>query len=706
MSIARPKEPTKVTGQACLEYVERDLGFADHGDVLNAAAIERYVESGRYNGTIVAGGYGSYLFQRDSGSFETELLKFSHDTTKRICGLVLDHYDDGGIKVAILGNETLSTYPETCDLLQERMSLFYRQYYKQGVIETQYKIDNLISTYPQVLAGSPPYSEESYSYASLLLNEDGGSPSYATFDEFNYFEPEFIGGVNLSWLGQLWQYRGATTSGHNYTLTNDKDNTLVGGVGFNSITYQLPNLPYHALMCNNPLAFISGNIYEMARGTLFDLLSVFPGMFLNYSDIANYFQVSPSTEPFIFNSNLTFIPYNLILFENEQDAKNYLANGVVTSDAYLYPLDFENLPKYEAPDPDDDEDAEDHNTPDDNNRETDENLPETPTYTPARLSNYNWYWIDAQELEGFIDWFWNDVGDMSDWSDLVDKIKGLYNDLASAILMIRYMPVDVNWIGGTSGTGSIKVGMIEKTGTYSMISDISSPSVQLIGHIEIPKNYESFVDLAPYAELSLYLPYYGIVSLDVDILTGHSLYVYGLYDHLNGTIQYYLYYDNRTLINTYIAKMAVDIPITLQSKYDRDSAIFSNVSNTLGGLISAGAGVASGNPIGIALGVTQGVSALTTNSNASAPLKVMGTVGETGAFYAPQKCMLYHRRAVITKPSSWKQNVGEMCSKTLTLGSLSGLTTCYNPRVRFTNAAPTQDEINEIYDYLEKGVIL
>jgi hypothetical protein len=49
-----------------------------------------------------------------------------------------------------------------------------------------------------------------------------------------------------------------------------------------------------------------------------------------------------------------------------------------------------------------------------------------------------------------------------------------------------------------------------------------------------------------------------------------------------------------------------------------------------------------------------------------------------------------------------------MCGKSYMLSNLTdkGLTTCFQPRITFSSTVPLQSEIDEIYDYLEKGVIL
>jgi hypothetical protein len=476
-------------------------------------------------------------------------------------------------------------------------------------------------------------------------------------------------------------------------------------------------------LCDNPLYGCLGDVYGfltyMSRemsvmfygdGTTGQIISTTP-LYANNRSVMRY-------------NNVCLI-YNMILTDNLQMAHDYIENGSLPQDAYLYPLDWENLPGWEQnPDPDnpsdDPDDVPDDNDPDDDTWDIDNDPPTPPHDTPFGLSNYNWYWLTAPEYEAFIRWFWHDIGDFHDFSDIIDKIKGLYNDVASAVMMVRYMPIQPAWVGGLGNQDTIKLGMIEKGGFVDTLSG-NTPPVRNIGKIEISSRYNSFVDFAPYSQLSLFLPYHGFIDLDINIFNGNYLQVYAVYDVMSGTIQYFIYCEYKEnhrqfIVNSVVAKMGIDIPITLQTKNDRDSAIFQNVSSTVGGLIGAGIGIASGNPIGIAMGATSGVQAMT-STNASAPLNVKGNIAETGALYAPNRCRIILRRPTIqasdtgnNKKSTWLKYVGRTACYGYTLGDKkmkgSGLTICENPRISFSKTTPLQSEIEEIYEILSKGVIL
>lgn len=694
--------PTKVTGSECLNYINRPIGLAckcwpteSLNDYINAyeRALQTNIYPYNWYNIIVkywGGGNGNNLVFHIEDN--VTCIKFDHDTNKRIIGLVNKKYSDGGYYITLLGNETLHT--DQCKYIGQQQEV---------TCQVEYKHDDLLSN--SFVQDTPP----KYTVYDGGLGSDTTAISRITeyydtvvpFDDSLDYQSKLRDGSNINY----WFIdKSRVTNGH---ITNNPNTTFHIGEGREGYNIQI-----EGELMGDPLAFLQGNLYQWQQLYFQKGLSLMRKTFDNALELHS-FQVVTGDE--IDNFNLTCIQYNIILTESLQFAQDYLSNGTLPPDAFLFPLDWSNLPTWDGDNPDDNpEDFPNGNDPDDNERDVTPNLPQVPSFTPAMLSNYNWYWLQVGEYASFIDWFWNDIGSWSDFGDFVQTIMGLYNDLASAILMVRYFPVDVSWIGGTGTQSKIIVGMIEQDNSLvDTISQASPPPVRDIGHIKIDERYKSFIDLTPYTQLSIYLPFYGFVDMDIDILMGHSLYVKGIYDYLTGTIQYLLYYDNQVLINSFVAKFAVDIPISLQTKNDRDNAIFSNVLSALGGAVGVAGGIASGNPVGMALGATQGVQSMM-GASASAPLNVKGTVGETGALYAPPQCAIILRRPTIQSSdkgaslTTWKHNIGQLCGYGYTLKNLqgAGFTTCHTPRINFRSTVPMRQEIDEIYSYLESGVIL
>lgn len=702
-----------VEGQACLDYIDKPIGFIDTDGLY--ATYEDFLYDVANNGayssaiqTISEPTIGKGSTFRNM----TRIAKWEHNTSKRIVGVVKKNYETGGLYAEIYGDEQfihVKKYNQTIDVSSH---IFYKNHggrYR--------KITDGFNFYPSY---SATHTSDDTSYGGVYKDVPPTltQNTIIPFDDAIDFNPDTL--INESTVDFTLEPMVHFNDGlaWNDTHTISRNNPLIFGEGVEDLN-NIRIAPWNLL---TPVNMVAGNLYN----AMYDFVSQFyAGCPEEFADITAFYDYVFNFGSLVNEYNFCAIPFNIILTNSKEYAFNYLDNGTLPPDAYLYVLDWSHFPTFEETTPtgDEPEDYPDDNNPDDDERDFDPTPNETPTFTVNQFTNYNWYWLTVPQWSAFISWFWNDIGNYSDFDDIIAKVKGLYNDVASAVIMCRYYPVDISWIGGLGTQSNIKLGMIEKAGAVDTISQASALRSVDIGHVHIGQKYKSFMDMSPYSQLSLYLPWHGFIDLDMNLFNGHDVYVKALYDYLSGTIQYYVFYDNEVLVNTILCKMAMDIPITLQTKNDRDSAIFNNVSSTIGGLVGAGAGILSGNPIGMTLGITQGVGAFN-SANASAPMRLMGNVGESGAYIGCQNCFVVVRRPTIQasdgkknntdvdtsidRLTTWKKNVGMLCGYGYKLSSLSGkgFTVCHSPRINFTNSAPLQSEVDEIYNYLEKGVIL
>lgn len=619
--------------------------------------------------------------------------RYSHQN--RMVGVIIDDNDDGSFMIKILGTDTL-----------------HRNTNAVGVRV-------LVTGDGDNTADGKMYVSPVADDNDIHISEFGND---ITTPEWFDFTPTWQKYSGNNAFYQRCTEKGNKTLNDDITLTTDTSNALVVGkpiTGYPIVTNYL-ELPYIPTEIYDN---ISGNLWECAV----DYLSIASASVTGVPAPEDKTWRALPVITIYLQPNGTFAaywkPYNLILTRDEQQAKNYLNTGAIPSDTIIYPWNPDEFPTYKS----------DGSDPEEGGDEPGENgtpvidLPDMvepqPDYTPQRLTNNNLYWLTAGQLTDFINWFWTSAGDIASLNDLWEKIQGLYNDLASSILNIRYMPVKPLWIGGTSSTTSIVVGNIVDDLGGATVEKINNnnPTKQTIGHIKINEviskidTAKGFTNYTPYAQLLLYLPFHGYFELDNDLYMNSTLLIKALYDIISGVIQYELYRvadGKQTLTNIIPCKMAVDIPITLQSKNDRDSAIFQNIVGLAGSLAVSGGSLATGNPLGLVMGA----NALTSAGANSLPLSLKGTPQETGAFYTYNKCMLIIKRPVYNRPSIYKSRVGYPCNKSYKLGSdkLKGFTQVYNPQIAFsgnTNAdnvtiKPLQSEIDEIYTALEKGVII
>lgn len=703
---------TNYSQDQILEFASRDLIIGSRGGSLYSGNVCTS-ESQYYIQVSAQTNSGAWAYGNRNGTcglycnFNKELHRFSK--TGRIIGLVNSYNDDDSMNITLLADNVEITKVAY-------LTMYY--YYVSGGNDVIVIVGDIQSTdYPSWTTWKNYRPSGDVSKELQCGVSPAGLSQFITFDNAFDYTPQWVESTfnNYSFFNDFCVYRGQNVNAqYHFNITTDITNTLKMGVGKNLYaTLGEGSKGYPALRMGDEIyQGLAGNIYEMMERLGFELSGCSKRAF-----DTSYIEYAPLGVAQFESFANQWKPYNLILTESKGQALEYIRTGRLPSDAWIYPCetDTTKFPR-EDPigDPDNPDDYPDNNNPDDDTFDGEPNPPVVPATTPTQLSNNNYYWLTKAQLDDFFDWFWNDVGELSDFDDIIKKVEGLYNDLASAVLNVRYMPIQPQYIGGLGADSNIIVGMIEKSGAVNTLGR-NNPTVRDIGNIKIPDKYDSFLDLSPYSSMSLYLPYHGFIDLDINMFCGHNLYVKAIYDHISGTIQYLLYLDNAFLINTIVAKMAVDIPFTLQSKADRDSAIFNNVTNAVGGLIGAGMSVASGNPIGLVYG------AQAINQTASAPMKTYGNVGESGAFYAPPKCAIVVRRPTIAKPRNWSSICGYLSCYTYKLGDLTGFTKCHQPRITFGRAEnsnqgeeagtyytvnPYPEEIHEIYDYLEKGVIL
>ena len=701
-----------VYGSEVLEWLQKPLVFGMiYGQGSDPDYINHLANVGRDLPTRIRSSNGFYVHAHIQGSetysyadgWVNSTRVYYHGTrpAERVIGVVNKKNEDGSLEIDLIGNDVnLNISNFKYDRIDESVRV-------NGSIQNMEKIHG----FPSMPSWS---SVPNVNNTAVFLKNDRGVPNGFVVDynfdrdsSFN-FEPHTF----FKWhCLQNGVFVGSDTPVFN--IRTDKSNTVTVGKSINTRSQFLLNANNINLgLIDNAL---KGDIYDLLLVAYWNSVLLFENMKVDglpdgdyyYTDLYNDFTK-------IFDYSQYYKMFNMPLTYSYTDALNYINTGALPSDVFLYPFDLNDLPTTDGKPPEGGDDPKEPTDPDgESGIDGTPTVDAVPAISTNQLTNNNLYWLQAGQLELFITWFWQHAGEIIEADDLWNRIKGLYNDLASAIINIRYFPVDPQYIGGVSDTTNIVLSSIEMPFQGIKKLNKNKYTKHVLGNISIPNRYNDFTDYSPYTSIMLYLPFHGWVDLDIDIFVGNHLEVRCVYDYITGTIQYGIYVISKSrefLVNTVIAKMAVDIPITLQSKNDRDSAIFNNVTNAFGNLLGAGASAVSGNPIGLVMS-TAGVASSGTQS---APIKTNGTIGENGAFFLPNKCAYYIKRPSYNRPSIYTSRVGFPSNQGGALSGFKGFTQVYNPQIAFdgnTNAdnvtiKPLQSEIDEIYTALEKGVIL
>lgn len=190
----------------------------------------------------------------------------------------------------------------------------------------------------------------------------------------------------------------------------------------------------------------------------------------------------------------------------------------------------------------------------------------------------------------------------------------------------------------------------------------------------------SYLDFSPYSVACVYLPYVGVVPLDMEILGDtRSLTVDYWLDQITADIAYKLS-TNGKIIGTYSGNCGANLPIASQNY---------NAAGVAGGLLSAIGGIIADNPALTASGLLGAYKETAIHSQISGVLSsfIGNSVGTMVTAF------------VITKvPVSWnlelnRSRCGLPIQKTMSLSGLSGYCQCRNASVSISGFDSDRSEI-------------
>lgn len=348
-----------------------------------------------------------------------------------------------------------------------------------------------------------------------------------------------------------------------------------------------------------------------------------------------------------------------MITKNYDAALKFLEDGTVPADATV-------KEKKSKGGDDSNESGEDGNK----KSKFDENEPSAPTVNSVKLSNLHNYWITQNQMQSFYSSVWE--------TDLTDFVKGaftgIYSNLISNVVSLKFMPTTAENLGGTGDAKPVILGFKTYDDlTVQTIGTTTAPIVN-IGSYKFLKEYNSFADYAPYTDVKLYLPFVGVVPIDTNLFMGSgggetaTLNIKAQYDLQSGLITYFIM-RNKTMISSVSGRMAVEVPVSLQSGLDT----FSTISRNFVGKATSFAGnIATGNPIGMVAEIAQG-------SATAPPQTVFASTGGDGAFYAHPKCMIMIKHPQYNRPKNYSHVVGFPAYVTKKVSDLQGFNIVQNP---------------------------
>lgn len=283
------------------------------------------------------------------------------------------------------------------------------------------------------------------------------------------------------------------------------------------------------------------------------------------------------------------------------------------------------------------------------------------------------------QLNQFGAWLWTD--------NVIEQFLRLMNNPMEGIITLHRVfitPVD-------SGQGTIVVGRLDSQVPTATVTQ------QYVyadcGTVSLNEQFANVFDYQPFTTVSLYLPFIGIVPLDVGDIMRSSIHIkYGV-DVFTGAClaMVEVIRDSNTVnMYQYTGVAAVSYPLTGAQN-----------SGLLSGLLGMAAGVgaiATGNIAGAGMIAAGAVSAAHVNMGRSG-----GFSGNAGAMGIKKPYLIISRPQTMVAQTFPNQQ-GYPTNYSATLGSYSGFVQCRAMHVESTCA--TRAEISEIQSLLSDGVMV
>ena len=306
-----------------------------------------------------------------------------------------------------------------------------------------------------------------------------------------------------------------------------------------------------------------------------------------------------------------------------------------------------------------------------------------PSLPPVTSGSANGLWKvynpSESELQAFGAWLWS--------SDIVDQIVKMISNPMNAIIGLHALYATP----ATGGAQSIKAGYLD-SGVSAPVVTNQYTSIDC-GSVIVPEAYKNALDY-DYTNVSVYLPFIGIVPLNTREVMGSKISIRYRVDVLTGTCLATISVSRQSsnaVLYTFSGNCAVQIPLTS-----------GNYGTLLTGLLSAVGGVAASVATGgAALPAVAGVGSAIVNARTN--VSRTGNLGSNAGALGVRVPYLIITRPIAYDAANYSNYYGYPANKTVTLSNVSGFTRCKSVHVEGLPA--TEEEKTMIETALKDGVI-
>ena len=278
---------------------------------------------------------------------------------------------------------------------------------------------------------------------------------------------------------------------------------------------------------------------------------------------------------------------------------------------------------------------------------------------------------------------------------LDNLIAKLRTDAMDYIVGLNAIPISATNVASST----IKIANLDTEITASYLSwyieDID------FGEIALTEYFQTFMDYSPYTKLSVYIPYCGIVPLNVDNFMDDKISMKCRVDMLTG--QFVVFISNSTgVITTVSGNCAYQLPV----RYNDYNNVVSRGLAVVGGIVGTAGALATGNvPLAVGTAGATLVGGLSLGNAMEKPnVFSNGSLGGNYGILGNRTPYLIIQRPTISVPSDYGKTIGYMSRITAKLGDLTGYTVV--EEIHLEHISATDDEKRLIENALKSGVIL
>lgn len=325
------------------------------------------------------------------------------------------------------------------------------------------------------------------------------------------------------------------------------------------------------------------------------------------------------------------------------------------------------------------------------------NVPYIPLPFSSTTGLISVYHPTQSELLSFASWLW------VTWQDAtIDKIWNNPFDGVITLFELYCTPTDV-------GRKNIRSGFLDSGVSSETISRYTEIDC---GSIGVPEYFGNYFDYSPYSKCHVFLPFIGIVELNVDDVVGHGVNITYRIDEYNGSCIAMITCAKSTVVNgesvdysaivyQFSGNCAVELPLAGGSQAAIKAGLLEAAAWGLGSVIG---GVIGGSSLGaIGQGLAYGAaSAVHSVVSSKSSVQHSGSFGSSyGAMGGKVPYIIVTRPKQIQVPN-YNALYGYQAHKSVRIGDCTGYLRCRE--VHVISPTASDDEKARIEELLKTGV--